>query len=124
MSSSMCRATLLPEPDSPLTMMSRIDTRAPWNLSGQSRLDHILGVMVGGLFLVFLDAPVEFVGQGIDGGVHVVFGGVGVDLVSAQHECCLGLVTEPFDREHAVNVDELFEVSRYALEFLGYVSAQ
>src|ERR1700736_2960846 len=109
MSSSMCRATLLPEPDSPLTMMSRIDTRAP-DSTRRTGLDHVHSVVVRGLFLVFLDASVEFVGQGVDGGVHVVLGGIRVNLVSPQHEGGFRLVAEFFDGEHTVNVDELFEV--------------
>src|SRR6202021_2851914 len=124
MSSSMCRATLLPEPDSPLTMMSRIDTRAPSSSAGQAGLDHVLGVMVGGLFFVFLDASIQLVGQGIDGGIHVVFSRIAVDLVSPQHEGGLGLVAEFFDREHAMNVDGLLEVLRKAFDFLDYVGAQ
>src|ERR1022692_1367419 len=108
MSSSMCRATLLPEPESPLTMMSRIDTRAPTS-TRQAGLDHVLGVMIRGLFLVFLDASIEFVGQGIDGSVHIVFGGFGVDLVSAQHQRGLSLVPHVlFHGEHAMHVDQLF----------------
>src|SRR5271168_4189449 len=108
MSSSMCSATLFPEPDSPLTMISRIDTEA---LVRRTRLDHVLRVMVGGLFLVLLDASIELVGEGVDRGVHVGFGGVGVDLVSPQHESGFGLVAESFDGEDAVNVDELFEMA-------------
>jgi hypothetical protein len=79
--------------------------------------------MVGGLFFMLLHAPIELVGEGVDGGVHVVFGGIGVDFVPAQHERGFGLVAEFFDREHAVNVDELLEVPRDALEFLDDVSA-
>src|ERR1700716_2075208 len=103
MSSNMCRATLLPEPDSPLTMMSRIDTRAPGSAQ-RTGLDHVLGVVVRSLLLVFLDASIKFVGEGVDGGVHVVFGGIGVDLVSPQHEGGFRLMAEFFDGEHTVNV--------------------
>src|SRR5450432_2782500 len=110
MSSSMCRATLLPEPDSPLTMISRIDTRAPKNSIRQTGLDHVVRVMIGGLFLVFLDAAIELVGEGVDGGVHVGLGCIGIDLVSPQHERGLGLMAEFFDGEHAVHIDELLEV--------------
>src|ERR1700676_1471285 len=109
MSSSMCKATLLPEPDSPLTMISRIDTRAPGS-ARQTGLDHVHGVVVCGLLFVFLDASIKFVGKGIDGGVHVVFGCIRVDLVSPQHEGGFGLMAEFFDGEHTVNVDELFKV--------------
>jgi hypothetical protein len=119
MSSSMCRATLLPEPDKPLTMISRIDmgvTKA--HLSPRARLDHFLGVMVRGLFLVLLDAAVELVGERIDGGVHVLFGRVGVDLVAAQHQRGLRLVAQLLHREHAVDVDQLLEMPRDAFEFL------
>src|ERR1700722_5615046 len=124
MSSSMFRAKPLTEPDSPPTMMSRIDTRAPSSSARQSSLDPVLGVMVGGLFLVLFDAPIELVGQGVDGGIHVVFSCIAVDLVSPHHESGLGLVAEFFDGEDAVNIDDLFEVSGDALEFLDDVGAQ
>src|ERR1700704_251396 len=109
MSSSMWSATLLPEPDSPLTMTSRIDQGA-LGLTRRAGLDHVLGVMVRSLFLVFFYAPIEFVGERVDRRIHVVFGRLGVDLVSPQHERCFCLVAELLDREHAVNIDELFEV--------------
>src|SRR6202049_1324928 len=111
MSSSICSATLLPEPDSPLTMISRIATRAPSDSTRQTGLDHVLGVMIRGLFLVFLDASIEFVGEGVDGGIHVGFGGIGVDLVSSQHRSGFGLVAEFFDGEHAMNVAETLKMA-------------
>src|ERR1700675_428571 len=123
MSSSMCSATLLPEPDSPLTMISRIELTL-WNLQRQARLDDILGVVIGGLFFVFLYAAVELVGQGIDGGVHIRFGCIGIDLVPTQHESGLRFVAESFDREHAVDVDQLLEMPRDAFEFFQDVSAK
>src|ERR1700722_9204613 len=118
----MCRATLLPEPDSPLTMISRIDTRAPCS-TRQSGLDHVLGVMIGGLFLVVLDASIELVGQCVDGGVHIGLGCIGVDFIPSQHESRFGLVTEFLHREHAVDIDQLFEMPGNAFKFLEYISA-
>ena len=36
-----------------------------------------MAMMVGDLFLMFKHLPVEFVGQGIDGGVHIVAFAIG-----------------------------------------------
>src|SRR5271165_1744486 len=125
MSSSMCSATLLPEPDSPLTMISRIDMELTLrNLRRQARLDDVLGMVVGGLFFVFLHAAIELVGQGIDGGIHVRFSCIGIDLVPAQHESGLRLVAKSFDREHAVDVDQLLEMPGDAFEFLDDVGVK
>src|SRR5260370_28927020 len=109
MPSSMCRATLLPEPDSPLTMISRIDTRAPES-ARRTGLDHVHGVVVRGLLLVFLDASIKFVGQGVDGGVHVVFGGIRIDFVAPQHEGGVALVAEFFNGDDTVDVDQFVAV--------------
>ena len=87
-------------------------------------LMHFLGVMVGGLFLVLLDAAVELVGERVDGGIHVGLGRVGVDLVPAKHQRRLGLVTQLLHREDAVNVDQLLEMPGDSLEFLQDVAAK
>ena len=123
MSSSMCSATLLPEPDEP-AHDDQPHRHGAALAHPTARLEDVLGVMVGGLFLVFLDAAVELVGQRVDGGIHVLFGGVGVDLVPAHHQGGLGLVAHFFDREHAVDVDQLLEMPGDALEFLENVAAQ
>ena len=94
-SSSMCSATLLPEPDSPLTMIRRMMAAAmagPPRAAGDAgcqlprdaaygpaarrtalgRAPRDLGrVVVGELFLVLLDHAIELVGQRVDGRVHV-----------------------------------------------------
>ncbi len=50
------------------------------------------------------------------------FGGVGINLVPAHHQGGLGFVGHFFDREHAVDVDQLLEMPRDALEFLDHVA--
>src|SRR5665213_1601974 len=110
MSSSMCRATLLPEPDSPLTMIRRIDMGAAAASGRQARLDHLDRMVIAGLFLVLLDTAVELVRQSVDGGVHVGFGGIGVNFIPPQHERGFRLVAEFFHGEHAMNVDQLLEM--------------
>ena len=66
--------------------------------------------VVGALFLVLLDAAVELVGQQVDGGVHVFFGGVGVDRVAADVQRRLGLLSQLLHRQHTVHVDDLVEM--------------
>ena len=51
-------------------------------------------------------------------------GGICVDLVPAQHERRFRLVAQLLDREDAVNVDQLLEVSGNSLEFLQDVTAK
>src|ERR1700722_17983828 len=120
----MCRATLFPDPDSPLTMISRIDMEESVFGFPSARLEDFLGVMVGGLFFVLFDAAVELVGQCVDGGIHILFSCFGVDLVSAHHQRGLGLVTHFLDREDAVDVNQLLEMPRDPLEFFDYIAAQ
>src|SRR5579872_6193148 len=123
MSSSMCRATLFPDPDSPLTMINRIDMDRP-ALYASARPEDFLGTVVGGLFLVFLDAAVELVGKRVDGSIHVLFDGIRVDLVTPHHQGRFGLVSHFFDGEYAMDVDQLLEMAGDAFEFLENVAAQ
>src|SRR4029077_596372 len=127
----MCRATLLPEPDSPLRMMMRT---SQWLSTGTAAASPLvraagaashpqraapLGVMVvGALFLVFLDAAVQFVRQQIDGGVHVRFGCIGVDGAAAHVQRGFGLLSQLLYRQHTVHVDDLIKVSADAFELL------
>ena len=104
----MCSATLFPDPESPLTM----------------GFEDFLGVMVGSLFLVLLDAAVELVGERVDGGIHILLSGIGVDFIAAHHQGGFGFVSHFFYSQHAVDVDELLEMPRDALKFLEHVAAQ
>ena len=85
---------------------------------------RLRGVMIGELFLVFLDAPIELVGQQVDGGIHVLFRGIGMNRVAADVQRRFGLLSQLLHRQHTVNVDDLIEVPRDALELLLHVSAQ
>src|SRR5487761_1978030 len=103
----MCRATLLPEPESPLTMIRRIgsgpqDSRGP-------RLEHVLRVVIARLLLVLLDAAVELVGERVDRRVHVAFRRLREDLVPAQPQRRLGLVTQLLYRQDAMHVYQLLK---------------
>src|SRR5215472_1615050 len=99
----MCKATLLPDPESPLRMMMRTPPCYPATaplanfaaaaaLSGRggpcrvsdAQRAHRGGVVVGALLLVFLDAAIELVRQQIDGRVHVFLGCVRVDGTTAH----------------------------------------
>src|SRR5687767_8359199 len=103
-SSSMCSATLLPDPDSPLTRISRIEfSRA--SRSSAVHLARFGGVFVGLHFLALDHAPVELVGQQIDGSVHVFLCGVGMNGITAYMQCGFGLLSELLNGEDAMHVD-------------------
>src|SRR5450755_493460 len=119
----MCRATLLPDPESPL-MMIRCIALAAAALSGSAQPHGFFDVMVGGFLLVLLHAAVELVGERVDGGIHVPLGRIGVDLVATQGHRCLGDVAQLLYAEHAVYVDESLEMPGQAFEFLRDVAAQ
>src|SRR4051794_27295170 len=126
----MCSATLLPDPDSPLTRMSFIEWKLflgcyrllPAALSTIG-LAGVRGVLVGLLFLVLEHAAVELVGQQVDGGVHVFLGGVGVDGVAAYMQGGFGLLSELLDRQDAMHVDYVIEMARNPFELLFDVRA-
>src|SRR5882672_1717790 len=109
----MCSATLLPDPERPLTMMSRIAlgaVRPPVRSFGR--------VMVRELFLALLHPPVELVDERVDRGVHVAVDGVGMDAPARERQRRFGLVSQFLDGEHAVYVDDVIEMPRDALELL------
>src|ERR1700704_5166416 len=81
------------------------------------------GVVIGLHFLVFDDAPVELVGEQVDGGVHVFLGGVGVDGITAYMQSGFGLLSEFLNSQHAMHVDYMVEMARNSLEFLFDVRA-
>src|ERR1044071_1656220 len=116
----MCSATLLPDPDSPLTRMSLM--RRGYLLDGP-RLARFRGVLVGLLFLVLEHAAVELVGQQVDGGVHVFLGGIGMDGIAAHMQRGFGLLSELLNRQHAMHVDYVVEMARNPFEFLFDVRA-
>ena len=53
--------------------------------------------MIGELFLVLLDAAVELVGEGVDGGVHVLLDGIGVDGPAIEQDGGFGFVAQFLD---------------------------
>src|SRR5579871_6331444 len=97
----MCRATLLPEPDSPLRTMMRttgwypqgLPLQVPRRASGLARLRRA-GAVGDALFLVLHQAAVDLVGQQVDGGVHVLFGGVRVDGAAAYVQGDFGFLAQ------------------------------
>src|SRR6187431_640410 len=103
----MCKATLLPDPDSPLTRISLIAD----SLLLPDRLAGFGGVLVGFLFLVLEHAAVELVGQQVDGGVHVFLGGVGMDGIAAHMQGGFGLLSEFLNGEDAMHVDDVVEMA-------------
>src|SRR5688572_3683728 len=121
----MCKATLLPDPDSPLTrinLMVWCSSRSfgAVDLAGLARLG---GVLVGLLFLVLEHAAVELVGQQVYGGVHVLFGGIGMDGAAAHMQGGFGLLSELLHRQDTMHVDHVIEMPGNALELLLHVGA-
>src|ERR1700739_293615 len=117
----MCRATLLPAPESPLTTTMRPAALIlPGGASGAQR-PALHGVMVCHLFLVLLDASIQLVGEQIDGGVHVLLGRVRMDRVTAHVQGRLGLLSQFLHRQYAMHVDDLLEMSSDALELLLHI---
>src|SRR5271156_6120117 len=100
----MCRATLLPDPDSPLRMMMRTAQSYPaaWPLQVPAlvRLERasnaqracLRGMVVVAFLLVLLDAPIELVRHEIDGRIHVLFGRHRVDGAAARVQGRFGLL--------------------------------
>src|SRR4051812_15997934 len=114
----MCKATLLPDPDSPLTRMSLMKAVSP-----AVGLASVRGMFIGLLLLVLGHAAVELVCQQIYGGVHVFLGGVGMDGIAAHMQCGFGLLSELLNREYAMHVDNVVEMARNALELPLHVGA-
>src|SRR5579859_475877 len=108
----MCSATLLPDPDRPLRMTMRTVVCYPAAavlakraaMSAARRAPSLRGMMICALLLVLLDAAVQLVRQQVDGRVHVLLGGVGVDGAAAHVQGRLGLLSQLLHRQHAVHV--------------------
>src|SRR5689334_4675847 len=125
----MCKATLLPDPDSPLTRMSLMSWRLYPRSSGLPAYfpavgpAGVRGVLVCLLFLVLEDAAVELVGQQVDRGVHVFLGGIGMDGIAAHVQRGFGLLSEFLHGKDAMHVDDVVEVARDPLQLLLDVAA-
>src|SRR5262245_12897298 len=118
----MCKATLLPDPDSPLTRISLMEFSRS-SRSPAMRLARLGGVFVGFLFLVLEHAAVGLVGQQVYGGVHVFLGGVGMDGIAAHMQGGFVLLSEFLNGKDAMHVDDVVEMTRNPLEFLLHVRA-
>src|SRR5262245_40157749 len=81
-------------------------------------------MVVGELFLVLLDAPIQLVRQRIDGRVHVLVGRIGVDAPAAHLDRRFRLLPQLLDRQDAMHVDQRLEVARDPLELLRDVAAE
>ena len=73
-------------------------------------------MMIGELFFVLLHAPIELVGKGVDGGVHVRLDGIGVNGAAAQQDGGFGFVAQFLDGEDAMNVYDVVRVPDDAVE--------
>ena len=80
--------------------------------------------MIAALFLVLLDAAVELVGEGVYRGVHVLLGGIGMDRVAAHVQGGFGSLSQLLDCQHAVDINDVIEVSDDSLELFLYVVAE
>src|SRR5262245_18203270 len=112
----MCNATLLPDPDSPLTRMSLMEFSLSSPGSSAVRPARFGGVVVGLHLLVLDDTPIELVGEQVDGGVHVFLGGFGVHGIAAHMQSGFGLLSELLNCQHAMHVDNVVEMTRNPLE--------
>ncbi len=78
--------------------------------------------MVGKLLFMFLDAPIELVGEGIDRCVHILFDGVGVYRAAVQKNRGFGFVSQLFYGEDAVNVNDAVRVSDDAIQLFLHIA--
>jgi hypothetical protein len=79
-------------------------------------------VVIAEFLFVFLDTAIQFVGERVDRGIHVVMDGVGVQLSAAQINGCLGFMTEFFYGQYAVHVHYMIRVTHDAIEFFFHVA--
>src|SRR5690606_3279589 len=87
-------------------------------------LASLQGAVVVGFFLVLLHATIELVGQGVDGCVHILLNGIGVDCASIHENGCLGFVSQLLDGEDAMNVYDPVGMSDNPVEFLLHISLE
>ena len=66
-------------------------------LASVTRPSPFLGMVIRGLFFALLDQTIEFVGEGIDGGVHVFGFRIGMNVAAADFQRGLGAMTKLFD---------------------------
>ena len=66
--------------------------------------------MVFHFFLVFLALAVEFVDEAIDRGIHVFLHIVGVQIATADVQCCFRAVAQFFNGEYDMYVQCLIEM--------------
>src|ERR1700752_4304210 len=60
---------------------------------------------------MFLDLPIEFVHEDVDGGVHVQLDLLCVDGAAADMDRCFGFVLQLLHRQDAVDVGHVVEVA-------------
>jgi hypothetical protein len=81
-------------------------------------------VVVTGLFLVFDHLAIQLVGQEVNGGIHVVAIGVGMDLRALGGNRAFGLVPVLLHLENDTGAGDVIEVALDPANLLIYVSAQ
>ncbi len=81
-------------------------------------------MVIGELLFVAFDLPIELIDELVDGRVHVLFGGISVNVVSGHMEPRLGLLSELFDTETDLNTGYVIDVSCDPLELHGDVFPQ
>ena len=85
--------------------------------------DAFLGMVVGGFLLALLHQAVEFIGERIDGGVHVRCGRFGMDIGARHAQRGLRRVPQLLDGQHAMGIDQLVEVTHDAFHLFDHVGA-
>src|SRR5512147_784588 len=105
-------------------MMTSLIPSRPADPSGSAEALDFLGVMVGQLFLVSLDLPVELVDEDIDRRIHVRFDRVGVDRSAAHVNRGFRFVLQLLDGQYAVDIRQVIEMSLESRELGTDVVAQ
>src|SRR5579863_1529323 len=92
--------------------------------SSAAEATRLGGAVRGALFLVLLKAAVELIGQKVNGRVHVLFGRIRVDRITADVQRRFRLLSQLLHRQHTVHVDDLVEMSADTFELLLHVASQ
>jgi len=79
---------------------------------------------VAALFLVASDLFVEFVGQQVDGRIHVVVDDGRVHVGAGQADRALGRMPQFFNRKRTLHVDDAVAVPQDARDLLFNIAAQ
>src|ERR1700733_16087750 len=81
-------------------------------------------MVIAALFLVLLNATIEFVCKAVNGGVHVGLHIVGMDGAAADVQRRLRRLSELLHRQHTMHIDDMIEMAHDSFEFFLHIGAQ